>query len=184
VVVSPWARPHYVSHVVQDHTAVTRFIEALFDLPALTARDANADALLDLFDFGRAALLTPPTAPTAGTGGCTDVLRLSLDQAQYHAGDPIVVRFDNAPGDNPKDKIALFTYGASGPTTPSADSVLAWRYVGGGQTPTTAAKSGSVTLDAGAVAHGTWPLAAGGYIVYYLANDGWIASASKDLTVN
>ena len=30
-----------------DHTAITRFIEALFDLPALTARDANSDALLD-----------------------------------------------------------------------------------------------------------------------------------------
>jgi phospholipase C len=183
-VVSPWARPHYVSHVVQDHTAITRFIEALFDLPALTARDANADALLDLFDFGKPALLNPPTAPAAGTGGCTDVLRLSLDKPQYRAGDPIVVRFDNAPGSNPKDKIALFTYGASGPTMPSADNVLAWAYVGGGQTATTAAKSGQVTLDMSKLGHGTWPLAPGGYIVYYLPNDGWIASASKDLTVN
>jgi hypothetical protein len=42
----------------------------LHDLPALTARDANADALLDLFDFGCPALLTPPAAPAAGTGGC------------------------------------------------------------------------------------------------------------------
>jgi len=28
-----------------------RFIESVFDLPALTARDANSDALLDMFDF-------------------------------------------------------------------------------------------------------------------------------------
>ena len=70
-VISPWAKPHYVSHVVQEHTAITRLIETVFDLPALTARDANSDALLDLFDFDCApALLTPPTAPASGTGEC------------------------------------------------------------------------------------------------------------------
>jgi phospholipase C len=69
-VMSPWARPHYVSHIVQEHTAITRFIETLFDLPALTARDANSDALLDMFDFCNAAMMTPPAAPASGTGGC------------------------------------------------------------------------------------------------------------------
>jgi phospholipase C len=71
-VVSPWARPNYVSHVVREHTSITRFIELLFDLPALTSRDANADALLDMFDFSSCTppMLTPPTAPAAGTGGC------------------------------------------------------------------------------------------------------------------
>jgi hypothetical protein len=46
-----------------------RFIESVFDLPALTARDANSDALLDMFDFA-----CPPApvdaAPAAGTLGC------------------------------------------------------------------------------------------------------------------
>jgi phospholipase C len=70
-VISPYARAHYVSHVVQDHTAITRFIEAVFDLPALTSRDANSDALLDMFDFDAPALLRPPPAPSAGTGGCS-----------------------------------------------------------------------------------------------------------------
>lgn len=51
VAVSPFARRGYVSHVVSDHTSVLRFVEARFGLPALTRRDANADALLDLFDF-------------------------------------------------------------------------------------------------------------------------------------
>jgi len=51
VVISQWAKRGYVSHVVRDHTAITRFIETLFDLPALTSRDANSDALLDMFDF-------------------------------------------------------------------------------------------------------------------------------------
>ncbi len=69
-VISPYARSHYTSHVVQDHTAITRFIELVFDLPALTARDANSDALLDMFDFDAPALLTPPPAPPSGTHGC------------------------------------------------------------------------------------------------------------------
>lgn len=71
ILVSPWAKPHFVSHTVQEHTAITRFIETVFDLPALTARDANSPALLDLFDFGcDPPLLAPPPAPDAGTGGC------------------------------------------------------------------------------------------------------------------
>jgi phospholipase C len=71
-VISPWAKPHYVSHVVQEHTSITRFVETLFGLGALTARDANADALLDMFDFSSCTppMKTPPTAPAAGTGGC------------------------------------------------------------------------------------------------------------------
>jgi phospholipase C len=71
IVISPWARQHYVSHAVHEHSSTLRLIELLFDLPALTGRDANSDALLDLFDFDCGpALLTPPAAPAAGTGGC------------------------------------------------------------------------------------------------------------------
>jgi phospholipase C len=71
VVISPWSKPHSVSHVVQEHTAITRFIETIFGLPALTARDANSPALLDLFDFScPAPLLTPPEPPEAGIDGC------------------------------------------------------------------------------------------------------------------
>jgi hypothetical protein len=72
VVISPWARRNYVSHVVRDHTAITRFIETLFDLSALTARDANSDALLDMFDFSCGRDLSVAPAPAAGTGLCTN----------------------------------------------------------------------------------------------------------------
>jgi phospholipase C len=70
VAISPWARRHHVSHLQHEHTSITRFIELLFDLPALTARDANSDALLDLFDFDCPNTDAIPTAPEAGTGGC------------------------------------------------------------------------------------------------------------------
>ena len=55
-----------MSHVTHDHTSVLRFIETKFNLGALTRRDANADNLLDCFDFRRAAFLEPPTLAAPG----------------------------------------------------------------------------------------------------------------------
>ncbi len=72
VAVSPWAKRHFVSHVVHEHTSILRFIQLVFNLPALTKRDANSDALLDLFDFSGCVNLTPVgDLPAAGTGRCT-----------------------------------------------------------------------------------------------------------------
>jgi phospholipase C len=65
VVISPFAKKSYVSHNVYDHTSITRFIEAAFKVPALTSRDANADAMYDLFDFQSAPFMTPPNLPEA-----------------------------------------------------------------------------------------------------------------------
>lgn len=82
-VVSPWARPGYVSKIVQDHTSVTAFIERKWNLPAMTLRDANANQMMDYFNFKQKepVLLTPPTlaaAPTLqqGIGQC-DALGLN-----------------------------------------------------------------------------------------------------------
>jgi phospholipase C len=60
-VISPYAKQHYVSHVLHDHTSILRFVEARFNLPALTARDANADAMMDMFDFKNPPFMTPPS---------------------------------------------------------------------------------------------------------------------------
>ena len=65
VVVSPYARKHYVSHKTYDHTSILRFIETRFDLPALTRRDANADPMLRMFKFGKPTFATPPVLPAA-----------------------------------------------------------------------------------------------------------------------
>ena len=53
IVISPFAKRGYVSHEPVDHTSVTRFVEARFGLKALSARDANAWPLFDMFDFGK-----------------------------------------------------------------------------------------------------------------------------------
>jgi len=68
VVVSPFARRRFVSHTVYDHTSVLRFIQTRYDLPALTARDANADPLLELFDFTNPVFAKPPKLPKAPVG--------------------------------------------------------------------------------------------------------------------
>jgi len=59
-IVSPYAQPSYVSHQVMDHTSICALVEAKWNLPAMTLRDANAAAPLDMLDFSRAAFATPP----------------------------------------------------------------------------------------------------------------------------
>ncbi len=61
IVVSPYAKKHFVSHTVHDHTSILRFIEARFGLPALTGRDANATPPMEMFDFANPPFVTPPT---------------------------------------------------------------------------------------------------------------------------
>jgi phospholipase C len=59
-VISPWARPAYVSHEVFDHTSVCALVEAKWNLPAMTYRDANANAMLDMLDLRQPAFLAAP----------------------------------------------------------------------------------------------------------------------------
>jgi phospholipase C len=58
--VSPWARRHHVSHVVYDHTSILKLVETKWNLPALTFRDANAAAPLDMLDLRRPSFADPP----------------------------------------------------------------------------------------------------------------------------
>ncbi|MBY0278016.1 twin-arginine translocation signal domain-containing protein [Candidatus Binatia bacterium] len=67
VVVSPYARRNYVSHVTHDLTSILKLIETKWNLPALTWRDANASDLLDTLDLdAEPAFLEPPALPEPG----------------------------------------------------------------------------------------------------------------------
>ena len=75
IAISPFAKPHYVSHTVGDHTSLLALIEKRFlGGTSMTARDAAADTLEDMFDFDNSpsADLTIPTAPlpSASDPGC------------------------------------------------------------------------------------------------------------------
>lgn len=69
IVISPWVKPHYVSHVPRDYTAILKLIETRFNLPSLTARDAAQDDMTEMFDFSAPSVLTPPSLPTQPTNG-------------------------------------------------------------------------------------------------------------------
>ena len=66
IVISPFAKANYVSSVVHDHTSILKFIETKWNLEAMTYRDANADDLLDCFDFDAVDFREPPGLPSPG----------------------------------------------------------------------------------------------------------------------
>jgi phospholipase C len=51
IVISPWAKRHYVSHVQHEFGSLIKFSEYAFDLPSLHTTDDRSDALRDCFDF-------------------------------------------------------------------------------------------------------------------------------------
>jgi phospholipase C len=60
-IVSPFARPSYVSHRVMDHTSICALAEYKWNLAAMTLRDANAWPPLDMIDLSESAFAIPPT---------------------------------------------------------------------------------------------------------------------------
>jgi phospholipase C len=74
MVISPFTKKHYVSHIPMDHTAILKFVENRFIGPQahLTARDAAQPNLLDFFDFTNPPWEAPPTPPMpfASTTSC------------------------------------------------------------------------------------------------------------------
>ena len=67
IVVSPYAKHGYVSHVQHEFGSILRFAEETFGLPSLGQADARADDLGDCFDFRQTpqpfARLRTPYAP-------------------------------------------------------------------------------------------------------------------------
>jgi len=58
LVISPYAKEGYVSHTVYEFASVLQLIESRYKLKGLTARDVQANSLLDVFDFSQ-----PPAPP-------------------------------------------------------------------------------------------------------------------------
>jgi phospholipase C len=70
IVVSPFSRKNYVSHLVTDSTAMLKLIETRFGLAPLTARDAaQIDMGAEFFDFANVPWATPPTPPKQHQSG-------------------------------------------------------------------------------------------------------------------
>jgi phospholipase C len=58
LIISPFAKRGYISHMLYEHSSMLKFIETRYLLRSLTARDAGANNLLDSFNFTQ-----PPQPP-------------------------------------------------------------------------------------------------------------------------
>ena len=84
IAVSPFSKPHYVSHTVGSHTSLLKLIELRFLTGNhLTLRDENSNPLFDMFDFvnmpsknidlAAIAAAPVPNAITDGNGDCVQL---------------------------------------------------------------------------------------------------------------
>ncbi len=75
LVISPFTKPHYVSHTPMDYTAILKFIETRFALPSLTKRDAAQPPMDEFFDYAGAPNATPPTPPVQPGRDCDGIAK-------------------------------------------------------------------------------------------------------------
>lgn len=75
LVISPFTKPHYVSHTPMDYTAILKFIEERFGLPNLTKRDAAQPSMDEFFDYANAPNLMPPAPPEQPGRDCDGLTR-------------------------------------------------------------------------------------------------------------
>jgi phospholipase C len=76
VVISPYAKPGYISHVTHDFGSILKFIETTFNLPTLGYADLPADDLSDIFNFNQTPLvfqnIAQPAPPLDATTCAND----------------------------------------------------------------------------------------------------------------
>ncbi|MFZ0279471.1 MAG: alkaline phosphatase family protein [Candidatus Sulfotelmatobacter sp.] len=70
VVMSPYAKPAYISHVTHDFGSILKFIETNFNLPSLGYADAPADDLSDIFNFSQTPVAFQTITPPSDTASC------------------------------------------------------------------------------------------------------------------
>jgi phospholipase C len=88
LIISPYARPHYVDHHMMEFDSILKFIEDDFHLPALTSRDRGAPSLLTSLNFKQHPLspdlLKTRTCPASDynihTSLSGNLLKLSTEQ--------------------------------------------------------------------------------------------------------
>jgi hypothetical protein len=139
----------------------------------LASRDL---ALRDLgpVDLGASDLGSAPTGTAT----------VATSEPAFVAGEPIVVSFNNGPG-NEKDWIGV--------TPHSLQSYILWSYCGSAVPPYTphtssgALTAGTIALDAAAldaVLGKTWPIASGAYDVVFLSNNSYSQLAASRFYVD
>jgi phospholipase C len=78
LVISPYAKHGYVSHVQYETSSITRYIEDCFALGTLGQRDAGANSPDDMFDY------TQQVAPLSGIRATRAAMRAASHRAPSH----------------------------------------------------------------------------------------------------
>jgi phospholipase C len=60
IVISPYAKSHYVSHVRHEYGSILKFVEKVFGLSSLGTTDVRSDDLVDCFDFSKQPMKFEP----------------------------------------------------------------------------------------------------------------------------
>jgi phospholipase C len=70
IVISPYGKAGYISHVTHDFGSILKFVETTFNLPSLGYADAPADDMSDFFNFGQSANQFRTIPPPADNAQC------------------------------------------------------------------------------------------------------------------
>lgn len=97
IVISPYAKTHYISTAQHEFGSILKFSEEVFDLPSMHTTDERADDLADCFDFSQAPTKFKPIAAPLGPS--------------YFIKHP----YDGIdPDDDASDYAVLYSFGESG----------------------------------------------------------------------
>jgi phospholipase C len=101
ILISPYARPHYVDHHTMDFTSILKFIEDDFLLPPLNQRDGNAHSLISSLNYAqkplRPLVLKKRTCPAGANHIKTTLTGVYLKLVTEKYGQEMLVRLT---GDN------------------------------------------------------------------------------------
>jgi len=67
LIISPYAKPGYISHTIYEHSSILKFVEARYQFQPLSSRDTMASDMQDSFDFNQTPqpplILQPRSCP-------------------------------------------------------------------------------------------------------------------------
>jgi phospholipase C len=99
IVVSPFARRSYISHLLFDHTSVLKMIEWRWNLDPLSVRDAGANSLAMALDFSSPNVAAPQFNVRSGpyTGVCSSAVTGYLpgsEEAEWSAVQALAQQYN------------------------------------------------------------------------------------------
>jgi len=77
LVISPWAKHHYIDNTMYEFGSMLRFAEVTFNLPTLGTRDVKSNDMMNSFDFGQSP--QPPLVEPANFIGPAPATTTSIN---------------------------------------------------------------------------------------------------------